>query len=399
VHGRVRTRPYPGAAKVLEVMFPPWSVTELLAQPSQQKKPVADDSMLSYSASVLDSLDAVGNILDADIYRRDIAKIFSFVLPALYEPARNWLLAALDQTDPTRVGGRTVSRTSLEQIRAVLNVFAQADAQLGGGHGRQALAQYLKQAVLPLLHAEKNEQIRQELFDLAGEQAQLLGWMSYDVGAHGLAQRYLVQALRFSEEAQNPALGAHTLATLSHLATTLGHAGEGVQLARTGQAALRGASNAMLADLAVLEGRSLALAGDKRSAASAVHRAEKALADVVTENEPPEMRFIDQAYISGEIANTLALIGDPARAVDFAQQSIDSSLRQGRSRRGALSSVVLAEALMSRGDLDGACEAGGTQALDGLLVKLRPYGTAQPVLALVEEMEASGTGRRGQAAG
>ncbi len=34
VHGRVRTRPYPRAAKVLEVMFPPWSVTDLLAPPT-----------------------------------------------------------------------------------------------------------------------------------------------------------------------------------------------------------------------------------------------------------------------------------------------------------------------------------------------------------------------------
>jgi hypothetical protein len=33
VHGRVRTQPYPKAAKTLEVMFPPWTVTELLAAP------------------------------------------------------------------------------------------------------------------------------------------------------------------------------------------------------------------------------------------------------------------------------------------------------------------------------------------------------------------------------
>jgi tetratricopeptide (TPR) repeat protein len=297
----------------------------------------------------------------------------------------------------------------LEQIRAVLNIFAEADAQLGGGHGRQALAQYLRHTVLPLLRSETDEKVRRELFDLAGEQAQLLGWMSYDVGAHGLAQRYLIQALRFSEEARNPSLGAHTLATLSHLVTALGHADEGVQLARTGQAALRGGSNAMLADLAVLEGRSLALRGSKRLAASAIHRAEKALADVVTENEAPEMRFIDHAYISGEISNALAVLGDTTRAMDFAQQSIDSSRAQGRSRRGALSTVVLAEAHLSRGDADGACEAGHqalrlarqvdsartTHALRGLSAKLRQHSTSQPVHALIREIDESVIGPRG----
>jgi hypothetical protein len=40
VHGRVRTRPYPRAAKTLEVMFPPWTVTELLAPPSREPGPV-----------------------------------------------------------------------------------------------------------------------------------------------------------------------------------------------------------------------------------------------------------------------------------------------------------------------------------------------------------------------
>lgn len=344
-------------------------------------------------------IDALDQMVEADVHRRQALAAIPFMLTALHEPTRNWLLDALTHTG-TSDGGAMTGGTSLRQIRNVLNTCAEADAQQGGGHGRQALAEYLRTTVLPMLRQESDENVRRALFDLAGEQAQLLGWMSYDTAHYGLAEHYLLRALQFSEEARNPVLGAHALATLSHLATTLGHASEGVQLARTGQAALRGSSDAMFADLAVLESRSHALLGDSQKAATAVHRAESALRDVVTENEPPEMRFIDHAYISGEIANTLILLGDTTRAIDFANQSIESSRAQGRARRGALSNVALARAHLANRDIDSACAAGAValnlsrdvssartaQALRGLRRRLAKHSTARPVVALMEEM-------------
>ena len=359
-------------------------------------------SLPRYSAPVSTLLDTVYDMVEADVYRREVLVNLPFLLSALHEPTRNWLLTALSHPTASN-GGTRVSKANLDQIRTMLNMFAEGDAQLGGGHGRQALAEYLRTTVLPLLRAETDEATRRALFDLAGEQAQLLGWMSYDTGEYGVAERYLLQALRLSEEARNPILGAHTLATLSHLATTLGHSDEGVQLARTGQTALRGASNAMSADLAVLEARSLAIGGDARSAATAIHRAEKALRDVVTDDEPPEMRFIDHAYVAGEIANTLVLLGDAPRAIDFAHQSIDSSVAQKRARRGALSSVALAQAHLAQRDIDGASAAGTqalrlaqgvdsartTQALRSLKTGLKPYIATGPVLTLIEEMDAA----------
>jgi hypothetical protein len=39
--------------------------------------------------------------------------------------------------------------------------------------------------------------------------------MPYDDGQHGLAHRYLMQALRLAEAAGATALGAHVLASLS----------------------------------------------------------------------------------------------------------------------------------------------------------------------------------------
>ena len=44
------------------------------------------------------------------------------------------------------------------------------------------------------------------LFSAAAEATQLAGWASYDVGLHGLAQQYLVQALRLAAAAGDRAL-------------------------------------------------------------------------------------------------------------------------------------------------------------------------------------------------
>jgi hypothetical protein len=128
------------------------------------------------------------------------------------------------------------------------------------------------------------------------------------------------------------------------------------------------------------------------------------LGRVITDNELPEMRFIDRAYITGEIANTLIIVGDSGRAKDFAQESIASSLAQGRARRGSLSNVALAETHVKSREIEGACKAGRAslllnrevdsartiQALRRLKRKLARYGGRPEVKALLDEMNDSG---------
>ena len=59
------------------------------------------------------------------------------------------------------------------------------------------------------------------LLSAVAETTQLAGWASYDAGMHGLAQRYLIQALRLAAGAGDRALGAEVLAAMSHQAAYL----------------------------------------------------------------------------------------------------------------------------------------------------------------------------------
>ncbi len=60
---------------------------------------------------------------------------------------------------------------------------------------------YLEHETEPMLRGTYGEQTGRRLFAAAADLTRLAGWTSYDIAAHGLAQRYFVQALRLSQAA------------------------------------------------------------------------------------------------------------------------------------------------------------------------------------------------------
>jgi hypothetical protein len=152
----------------------------------------------------------------------------------------------------------------------------------------------------PLLSRDHEASVGVMLYEAAAEQAYLIGWMAYDDGHHGLAQRYLIQALRLCEEARSPALGAHVLAGLSDQANLLGYPKEALALAWAGRRVVErnaGESTACLADLLILEARALAALGNAKEASATVTQAEQVYERVVPENEPEWARFIDDLLL------------------------------------------------------------------------------------------------------
>ena len=281
----------------------------------------------------------------ADVKRRKIIAA-PFVLGALATPSRDWLLASLDGTVSDR-GPRQIDLQQIDGIREMFRLFQEMDVMRGGGHARPALVEYLNSYVLPLVrNRQHSTPVQRALYEAAAEQAYLVGWMAYDDGdrAHGLAQRYLIQALRLAEASANRALGAHVLAGMSDQANLLGHPHEALMLARSGQRAITVKdSAACLADLQILEARALAaLPGQAKAASNAVVRAEKTFQHVVPENEPEWARFIDAAYLFGEAAHCFRDLGDPVQIKRFANESATEAARQKRARRGALSQAALA---------------------------------------------------------
>lgn len=213
--------------------------------------------------------------------------------------------------------------------------------------------------------------------------------MAFDCGRNGLAQRYLTQSLRLAQASGSRVLGAHVLAGLSDQATQLGHPYEGLNLAKAGQHGLRGThAPAALTDLYVLQARAHAAMRDPEACAQAIDAAERAYDRINVENEPEWARFIDEAYVTGEIATSLRDIADSENAGRFAERSIAACERQGRHRRSTLSHAVLASIHAQRSDPEASANAARTavtlaqgtpsvrctRALNQVRTHLEPHG-------------------------
>jgi hypothetical protein len=310
------------------------------------------DRALVYNPSLKETVDAVADLGRADVDRRKFLAVAPFAAAAAIGPSRDWLLNTLDQLPDDG------QRVRLEDVTAVKNMFThfqEMDIFQGGGSGRLVLAAYMNKHVYPLLRRTYTEGVRRALAGAAAEQTYLLGWMSFDSGEHGAAQRYLIQALRLAEESKDAALGAHVLAGMADQATLLGHPQEGRRLAQAGRQGLAKVNSpACLADLWTLEARALATLGDKQGTAHAINEAERAFDRIDHANEPEWARFIDPAYVCGEWANAFRDLGLPADAQPHARRSIAYARNQNRARRGALSHAALAVTHIQSRNLEAA---------------------------------------------
>ena len=308
---------------------------------------------LQYSSDVDSTVDTIVELGMADVKRRH-ALGAPFILAALGAPSRDWLLDTLDATATER-GPRKIGMRQVAGIRGMFALFQEMDVLRGGGHARATLVEYLTSYVQPLLRRDHPEPVRLALLEAAAEQVYLLGWMAYDDSEHGLAQRYLIQALSLSRAAGAAALGAHVLAGLSDQANLLGHSREAFMLARAGRRGIaENDSPACLADLHILEARALSVLGEERPACLAISAAERAFGRVVRENEPEWARFIDRPYLFGEAAHCFRDLGKPGEIVRFATESASVAQAQGRARRGALSHAALAVGELVAGDVEAA---------------------------------------------
>jgi hypothetical protein len=290
----------------------------------------------------------------ADVNRRSIIAA-PFALAALATPSRDWLLASLDSVTGER-GPRKVGMEQVAGIRDMFALFQEMDVMRGGGHARTALVEYMNSYVLPLARSDNgSEQVQLALYEAASEQAYLVGWMAYDDGLHGLAERYLIQSLRLAQASVNRTLGAHVLAGMSDQANLLGNPREALMLARAGQRGIAVAdSPACMSDLLILEARALAALGEAPAAARAVAAAEQTFAQINPSDEPEWARFIDAAYVYGEAAHCFRDLEDTTQIDRVATESAQEAARQKRARRGALSQAALAVGLLTRGEVEAA---------------------------------------------
>ncbi|GAA1709478.1 hypothetical protein GCM10009745_66730 [Kribbella yunnanensis] len=312
---------------------------------------------LSFAESRDATIRTARTLWTEDLRRADFLRM-AVTAGALTTPMARWLVSP--PTDPPfrKQGTRRVGSDDVSAVRATVRMFEQLDHQFGGGHARTAAVQYLNDAVTPLLHATYSDAIGRDLFAVAAQFTYKTGAMAYDVGLHGLARRYFVQALNLAHTAGDRPLGGKVLALMSHQANYLGEYREAVDLAR---AATLGAGTAATPKArsmyAAMEARGLASMGDKRACLRMMREAEQNFAKSA-DDEPDWIAYFDQAELHDELAHCFTALRSPREAEHHAHAALGQA-GDPHPRSRTFCRITLATAYLDAGDVPQACTTAG----------------------------------------
>ncbi|MEV7995859.1 regulator [Streptomyces sp. NPDC086077] len=335
---------------------------------------------LEFAAGPEEAVDIVSGLWRKDSGSHAELRKIAFTPAGLVVPSRDWLIGRADERvargdAPARVPlqgrpavpqqrgraergpGHRVTGGDIAALRSVAELFRTLDNAYGGGHARQALVRYLEHELEPMLRGAYGEQTGRRLFAAAADLTRLAGWTSYDIAAHGLAQRYFVQALRLSQAAGDRAYGAYVLVTMSRQAVYLSHGREAVQLARVAQQGVGGSAPPVVqALLHAAEARGHAVLGEVRACTASLVRAERALETARPGDDLPYWaRFFDEGQLADEFGHCHRDLQQFRAAAQHAERSLQ--LRPaGLARSRLFCCVVLATARLGLGELDQACQ-------------------------------------------
>ncbi|KUJ69862.1 transcriptional regulator [Streptomyces albus subsp. albus] len=354
-------------------------------------KNLASGVGMQFSPTVLGAIEQVCELWRSDVGRRDFLGGTTVAASALVEPSRDWLITGPD-VQVARSAGARVGVADVAAVRATTEAIVELDHRYGSGHVRPVVVHYLNSVVSGLLAGSYRESVGRELFAAVARLTELAGYMAVDTGQAGLAQRYYIQALRLAQAAGDRGYGGYVLAaSMSHLAAQLGNPREIAQLARAAQEGARGQvpprAEAMFQ---AAEARGHALLGDARASMAAAGRArdalERAEARPDSGDEPHWITHFDRAYLADELAHCHRDLGEPEPARQQAEEVL-RGLPEGRVRRRAIATLLLATAHVQRRDVEAACHTGtravemlgrlrsnrGAEYLDDFQQRLEPY--------------------------
>ncbi|MFG3022715.1 regulator [Streptomyces sp. NPDC048254] len=392
---------------------------------------------LEFAATPEEAVDIVSGLWRKDSGSHAELRKIAFTPAGLVVPSRDWLIGRADdrvargETAPPaaarvpaqirpagakqpappgrsrgqaeRGPGQRVTGGDIAALRSVGELFRTLDDTYGGGHARQALVRYLEHECEPMLRGTYGEQTGRKLFAAAADLTRLAGWTSYDIAAHGLAQRYFVQSLRLAQAAGDRSYGSYVLVTMSRQAVYLGHGREAVQLARVAQQGVgTNAPPVVQALLHAAEARAHGVLGEVRACTGALVRAERALEAARPGDEVPHWaRFFDEAQLADEFGHCHRDLQQFRASAQHAERSLQ--LRAPSYARSRLfCRVVLATARLGLGELDQACalgaEAAGAAAemrsvraieyVKDFERRLEPYKDAAPARAYRDKVAA-----------
>ncbi|MFJ6167272.1 helix-turn-helix domain-containing protein [Micromonospora orduensis] len=274
--------------------------------------------------------------------------------------ALDWLNAAAAPRPPVVERPGSPDRVDEEDLHAAetaLAMFRQLDHTHGAGRVHAQVQRYIEGELNRLLASTPtSEAVGRHLYTLAAGFFELCGYQAVDTGAHGLAQRRYLRALRLTEAADDRPYGSYLLAVnIGHLALHCGHPEPARRMALT---AVRGsdtqATPAVAAALHAVVARTHARLGREDDCLTHLDIAERQLARAKPEDEPAWIGYFDAAYLADEIAHCFHDLGRPQHTQRHLSDAL-TALSPTHVRRLAIDTALLASSLAAAGRIDEAC--------------------------------------------
>jgi len=232
--------------------------------------------------------------------RETLASLAVITGSALLRPIRQWA-----GTTPLPGSQPETGTDEVNELEQAVTLFRRWDASGAGGLRRKAVVGQLN-AVAESLHTHQPPHITQRLFQVTAELAQLAGWMAYDQGLFGTAQRYYLLALHACREGSCPELGGKIIGDMTQLSTALGNYEDSLSLVHTALYSLpRNASSLVRSELLGLEARAYAQLGDgeHKNAARSAETCVAVFEEAPDEPFPDWLHYMNLAEVDCLAAN------------------------------------------------------------------------------------------------
>ncbi|RZQ63420.1 hypothetical protein [Amycolatopsis suaedae] len=311
------------------------------------------DVGLIYSPALQDAVETLTKLSVFDFNRHTGVTQGDYSVDALNAACMDWLF----QESRYEAHAGAISMSDVAEVRAATQMFDSLDRSVGGEEQRLHAVQFLREKVAPKLERAGDDPTSRALFTATASLCEVIGWMAYDAERHSAAQRYFVQALRWSKDADEPAYGAYVLNTMSHQALYLKRPNHALRYALAARA------NAHVADVPIVATEATLLAaqahaqmGNEPECRSLILESETLFARVRPGNTPSWAKHWTDAVFATFVGTCWVDLGKPREAYEPLKLAWDAA--EGQPRRRVYSTGQLAKVAALNNDVEQAASLG-----------------------------------------
>ena len=311
-----------------------------------------------------------------------------------------------------RAGRDYVLPEQVDLISSHVAALRRLDDRHGGGAlSLRYVTAELRSVVDLVEYASYGPETGKRLLTMVADLAQLLGWLSFDSGRHGAAERYLLLSLGVCRSLDAPGRAANVIGMLSYVSAFAGHGPQAVRLA---EAAARECGRGDPILRARLLGREATAAAADGDLARFRHQSQEAAALLhrhATRDAPSFLYYLTPEQLAAEAGQALVVLAERtttsrgrllSEAVEALSGAVTAMARPGPAesapaypRSALLHATFLARACLLDGELEEAVMAMRTglgllaqvqsPRARSYLLRLRPVLARRSRSALVRE--------------